>query len=149
MMKTSPAARAAIFGFEGCYKQAYLCPAGIPTIGVGHTRGVKMGDTCTTEQAQSWFTDDLEDAEAAVEHLVKVPMSQGMFDSLVSFTYNLGAERLKTSTLLKYLNEGRTFAAAGQFKLWCHAGGKVCDGLVKRRAWETDTFLKDCPKEAA
>lgn len=148
-MKTSPAARAAIFTFEGCRRQAYLCPAGIPTLGVGHTKGVKMGDSCTDAQAQSWFTDDLEDAEAAVEHLVKVPLSQGQFDALVSFTYNLGAERLKTSTLLQYLNEGRPFAAAAQFKLWCHAGGKVVEGLVKRRAWETDVFLKDCPKEAA
>lgn len=146
-MKTSPAARAAIFNFEGCRKQAYQDSAGIWTIGVGHTRGVQPGNSCTTEQAQSWFTEDLEDAEAAVDHLVTVPLSQGQFDALVSFTYNLGATRLKTSTLLKYLNDGRTFAAAGQFKLWCHAGGQVVKGLVERRAWECDTFLKDCPKE--
>lgn len=148
-MKTSSAARAAIFTFEGCRRQAYLDCAGLPTIGVGHRRGVKMGDSCSDAQAQSWFTDDLEDAEAAVEHLVTTPLTQGQFDALVSFTYNLGAGRLKTSTLLKYLNEGRPFAAAAQFKLWCHADGKVVEGLVKRRAWETDTFLKDCPKDAA
>lgn len=142
-MKISPAARAAIFNFEGCRKQAYLCSAGVPTLGVGHTRGVKLGQSCTEQQAQSWFTDDLADAEAAVEHLVTVPLTQGQFDALVSFAYNLGAGNLKNSTLLRYINEGRTNAAAAQFKLWCHAGGKVVEGLVRRRAWETDSFLRE------
>lgn len=148
-MKTSAAARAAIFSFEGCRKQAYSDCAGVATIGVGHTRGVKLGQSCTEQQAQVWFSEDLEDSESAVDHLVKVPLSQGQFDALVSFTYNLGQDRLKNSTLLQYLNEGRPFAAAAQFKLWCHAGGKVVEGLVRRRAWECDTFLKDCPKEVA
>lgn len=142
-MKTSAAARAAIFGFEGCRKQAYACPAGVPTIGVGHTRGVKLGQSCTDQQAQVWFSEDLEDAEAVVASLVQVPLSQGQFDAMVSFAYNLGPGNLKASTLLKYLNAGNYSAASAQFKLWCHAGGKVAEGLVKRRAWETDSFLKD------
>lgn len=140
-MKTSPSARAAIFGFEGCRKQAYLCPAGVPTLGVGHTQGVKIGQSCTDEQAQIWFSQDLEDAEAAVEHLVSVPLTQGQFDALVSFVFNLGPQRLKTSTLLKLLNSGDYKGAAGQFRLWCHAGEQIVPGLVKRRAWETDSFL--------
>lgn len=142
-MKTSAAARAAIFGFEGCRKQAYQDSAGVMTIGVGHTKGVKAGQSCTDAQAQVWFTQDLEDAEAAVEQLVKVPLTQGQFDALISFTYNLGAGNLKSSTLLKHLNAKNYSAACGQFKLWCHAGGQVLPGLVKRRAWETDTFSKD------
>lgn len=147
-MKTSPSGRSAIFNFEGCRKQAYLCSAGVPTLGVGHTRGVKLGQSCTEQQAQVWFSEDLADAEAVVESLVKVPLTQGQFDALVSFTYNLGAGHLKTSTLLQHLNAGNYGAACSQFKLWCHAGGQVVAGLVKRRAWETDSFLKDS-KEAA
>lgn len=147
-MKTSPTGRSAIFGFEGCRKQAYLCPAGVPTIGVGHTRGVKMGQACTDQQAQVWLSEDLEDAEAVVSTSVKLPLSQGQFDALVSFVFNFGATKFRGSTLLKMLNEGRPFAAAGQFKLWCHVGATVEPGLVRRRAWETDTFLHDTKEPA-
>lgn len=141
-MKTSPSARAAIYGFEGCRKQAYQDSVGVWTIGVGHTKGVKPGQSCTDAQAQIWFTEDLEDAEAAVEHLVTVPLTQGQFDALVSFVFNLGPKRLTTSTLLRHLNAGNYSAAAAQFKLWCHAGEQILPGLVKRRAWETDSFFK-------
>lgn len=146
-MKASPAGRAAIFGFEGCRKQAYPDTGGVPTIGVGHTRGVKLGQTCTDAQAQVWFSEDLEDAEAAVDHLVKVPLTQGQYDALVDFVFEFGATKFSQSTLLKYLNQGNYTAAASQIKLWCHGevNGQmvILPGLVKRRAWDTDTFSKD------
>jgi lysozyme len=147
-MKTSAQGRALIRNAEGCQLQAYRCPAGIPTIGVGHTKGVRMGDKCTLQQADIWLTQDLEDAEAAVSDLVKVPLTQGQFDALVSFVFNLGEPSFKDSTLLKHLNAGNYKAAAAQFKLWVHSNGVVLPGLVKRRAAETDLFLKDT-KEAA
>lgn len=144
-MKTSPKGRALVCSSETCRLNAYLCPAGIPTIGWGHTRGVKLGDSCSRQQADLWLTQDLEDAEAAVSSLAKVPLTQGQFDALVDFVFNLGADKFAASTLLKLLNQGNFTAAAAQFKLWCHSGDKILPGLVKRRAAETDLFLKDTP----
>jgi len=140
-MKASGACRALIREFENCYLQAYRCPAGIPTIGVGHTRGVKMGATCTVQQADVWLTEDLQDAEAAVNTLAKVPLTQEQFDALVSFTFNLGGTALAESTLLILLNKGNCKAAAEQFDRWVYAKGKKLAGLVRRRAAEKALFL--------
>jgi lysozyme len=140
-MKPSGACRALVRQFEGCQLQAYLCPAGVPTIGVGHTRGVKLGDRCSQEQADLWLTQDLDDAGAAVASLVKVPLTQAQFDALTSFVFNLGARRLAQSTLLTMLNKGDYVGASGQFMLWVHAGSKVLSGLVKRRAAEAKLFM--------
>lgn len=142
-LKPSGACRALVRKFEGCLLQAYLDSAGIPTIGVGHTRGVRMGDRCSVQQADVWLSQDLEDAASAVAHLVKVKLTQGQFDALTSWTYNLGARRLAESTLLIMLNKEQYSAAAGQFKLWVHAGGKVLPGLVARRDAEALMFLSD------
>lgn len=125
---------------------AYLCPAGVPTIGWGSTKGVAMGMTITQEQAQARFDSDLAAAESAVEKLVDVPLTQGQFDALVSFVFNVGAANLAKSTLLRLLNDGRPAAASAQFPLWCHArdpkSGKLVSlpGLVKRRADEKAMF---------
>lgn len=140
-MKPSPACRALVCASEQRRLTAYLCPAGVPTIGWGHTKGVKLGDTCSVQQADIWLSQDLEDAAAAVASLVHVPLSQGQFDALVDFVFNLGAGRLKGSTLLQLLNGGRVFAAADQFRLWVHAGDQVLPGLVTRRAAEQALFL--------
>lgn len=139
-MKASGACRALIRQFEGCRLSAYRCPAGIPTIGIGHTRGVKMTDRCSVQQADLWLTEDLQDAEAAVSSLVKVPLSQGQFDALVSFVFNLGAGAFKQSTLLKRLNAGLPIAAADEFKRWVNSDGVRLQGLVNRRAAEEAMF---------
>jgi lysozyme len=141
-MQASGACRALVRQFERCYLQAYLCPAGVPTIGVGHTRGVKLGDRCSQEQADVWLSQDLEDAGAAVAMLVRVPLTQGQFDALTSFVFNLGARRLAESTLLILLNKGNYKAAADQFSRWVYAGTQKLSGLVARRAAEADLFLK-------
>jgi lysozyme len=140
-MKPSSACRALVRQFEGCKLQAYLCPAGIPTIGVGHTRGVKIGDRCTVQQADVWLSQDLEDAGAAVAMLVRVPLTQGQFDALTSFVFNLGARRLAESTLLIMLNKRNYKAAADQFSRWVYAGSQKLPGLVARRGAEAALFL--------
>jgi lysozyme len=140
-MKPSGACRALVREFEGCRLQAYLCPAGLATIGVGHTGGVKIGDRCTVQQADVWLGEDLEDAAASVATLVRVPLTQGQFDALTSFVFNLGHKRLAESTLLILLNKGNYKAAADQFSRWVYGGGQKLPGLVKRRAAEAALFL--------
>jgi lysozyme len=142
-LKASAACRALIREFEDCRLEAYRCPAGIPTIGVGHTRGVRMGDRCTLQQADAWLTEDLHDAEAAVSMLVKKPLTQSQFDALVSFTFNLGASRLGESTLLILLNRGNYTGAAAQFQRWDKSKGVTLPGLVRRRAAEAALFCDD------
>lgn len=129
-----------IKSFEGLRLSAYRCPADIPTIGYGTTAGVKMGDTITKERAEDLLRADVKRFEDQVLRLVKVPLTQGQFDALVSFTYNLGAANLGNSTLLRLLNAGDYKGAAAQFDRWTKAGGKELPGLVKRRAAERALF---------
>ena len=126
---------------EGLYLTAYLCPAGVWTIGYGHTKGVKKGDKSTKEQAMTFLREDVYDSEKAVNRLVKVPLSQGQFDALVDFVFNLGAGAFEKSTLLKLLNAGKYEDARNEFAKWNKAGGKVLDGLSKRRKAEADMFV--------
>jgi lysozyme len=125
---------------EGLRLKAYKCPAGVWTIGYGHTKGVKEGDTCTVPQADQFLCDDCVDAEEGVKRLVRVPLNQNQFDALGSFTLNLGAGNLQSSTLLLKLNQGDYIGAALEFPRWNKAAGKVLKGLVKRRAAEQTLF---------
>jgi len=127
--------------FEGLGPIAYLDAVGVLTIGYGHTMGVYEGQTVTKAQAEQYLRDDLREAQRDVQALVKVPVSQQMFDALCSFDFNLGANNLGKSTLLKYLNQGMYSAAADQFLRWDHAGGRVLKGLSRRRAAERALFL--------
>lgn len=129
-----------IKNFEGCRLKAYKCPAGIWTIGYGHTAGVKQGQVITPAQAEEFLKQDLKRFETSVRSLVTVPITQNQFDALVSFTYNLGATALKTSTLLKKLNAGDYNSAAEEFDRWVYANGNKLLGLVKRRAAEKELF---------
>lgn len=139
-MNTSAAGRMAITNYEGCKMAAYLDGADVWTCGVGHTKGVTKDTTCTFQQAQAWLTDDLAEAEAAVNRLVTVHLTQNQFDALSSFVFNLGAGALARSTLLKKLNACDYVGAAGQFKLWNLVAGKPSLGLTKRRAAEATMF---------
>lgn len=141
-MSPSPACLALVTKFEGLSLVAYLCAAGKPTIGYGRTRGVKLGMTCTKKEADADIMIDLHEAANAVRRLVKVPLTQGQFDALTSFVFNLGAGAFEKSTLLALLNEGKHKQAGAQFARWVHAGGKRLKGLVDRRAAEADLFLK-------
>jgi lysozyme len=133
-----------IKNFEGCRLTAYKCPAGVWTIGYGHTgNDVKEGLKITQEQAEEYLKKDLNSFELAVNNSVKITLSQSQFDALVSFSYNVGTGALKKSTLLKLLNKGNYKGAAEEFDKWIFAGGKKLSGLVKRRKAEKELFLKN------
>lgn len=127
--------------FEGVRLTAYKCPAGILTIGIGHTSAagapeVKPGMTITANEAYEILDRDLDQYEKAVDRLVKVPLSQEQFDALVSFVYNVGVGAFQKSTLLKKLNAGQYGAVPGELMKWTKAGGKELPGLVRRRRAE-------------
>ena len=131
---------------EGLEAEAYPDPGnrvtGEPwTIGYGHTRDVRRGDTCTEAQATDWLREDLRAAERAVRHLVDVPLTQMQFNALASFVFNVGPAAFGNSTLLRLLNAGDAAGAAGQFKRWNRGADGVLPGLVTRRAAERDLFL--------
>ncbi|AVX13784.1 lysozyme [Stutzerimonas stutzeri] len=139
-MRTSENGLALIRQAEGLRLRAYKCPAGVWTIGYGTTAGVKEGQVITKERAEELLRDDVKRFEDQVLRLVKVPLTQGQLDALVSFTYNLGAANLGNSTLLRLLNAGDYKGVAAQFDRWTKAGGKELPGLVKRRAAERALF---------
>ena len=126
--------------FEGCRLDAYLCPAGVWTIGYGHTADVKEGDSIDQEAAEAFLIEDLENFEQAVTRMVEVPLTQQQFDALVSWTFNLGAGNLAESTLLRKLNNYQYAEVPEQMMRWVRAGGQVLEGLVRRRAAEAALF---------
>jgi lysozyme len=135
---------------EGFKPHLYNCPANDCSIGYGHL--IHKGPVCGAASelpyvsgideahASALLLGDVAYAEHAVSHLVTVSLTQGQFDALVSFTYNEGAGRLQSSTLLKVLNAGDYAGAAGQFGLWVYGGGVKLPGLMTRRAAETALF---------
>lgn len=127
--------------FEGLRLEAYRDSVGIPTIGYGHTHGVKMGDVITGAQADAFLREDLKVAELTINANAKVKLTQGQFDALASFVFNLGSGNFAKSTLLEKLNTGDYAGAADEFEKWVNAGGKKSPGLVKRRAAEREVFL--------
>ena len=139
-MKTSQRGINLIKQFEGVRLTAYKCPAGVYTIGYGHTRGVKRGMKITEEEASAYLTADLLNSEKAVERYDSVyHWNQNEFDALVSFTFNCGAANLRS--LLRNGRRNRTQIAA-TMPLYRKAGGKVLKGLERRRAAEKALFLE-------
>ena len=128
--------------FEGLRKEAYYDAAGVPTIGYGHTKGVRMGDVISEYWAEMFLKADLYDVEKQVDSL-GLDLNQPQFDALVSFAFNLGFYKLKTSTLLKTIKEGGSMRAIKkEFKRWVYAGGQKLRGLEKRREWEARRFFE-------
>lgn len=131
--------------FEGLYLTAYLCPAGVPTIGYGHTDGVRLGQTITEAQADAFLASDLTEAAGHVDALVKVLLNGDERGALSSFVFNLGAGSLASSTLLELLNSGDREGAGIQFGRWVYAtvnGARMrLPGLVARRAAEEALFV--------
>lgn len=146
-MKTSQAGLDLIKRFEGFKAAPYLCPANKPTIGYGSCfyadgRAVSLDDAPITEaQAQKLLADTLGQYERAVTKAAKVPISQCMFDALVSFAYNVGAANMASSTLMRKLNAGDIKGAAAEFDRWVYGGGVRLAGLTKRRDAEQSLFL--------
>lgn len=147
-MKLSPKGIDLIKQFEGFRPRAYLCPAGVPTIGYGSTlyangKPVKLTDLAITEHiALDLLKATLVKYENAVFRYVQVNINQNQFDALVSFAYNLGNAALLGSTLLRKLNAGQYLQASNEFKKWVFADGKKLDGLVKRREAERALFVE-------
>jgi len=141
-MKTSKNGIDLIKKYEGCKLNAYLCPAKIWTIGYGHTKNVKAGDKITQEIAEQLLINDLQEPENAINAYCQHALTQNQFDALVSFVFNLGSGAFKSSTLLKRINANMMQLASLEFCKWNKAGGKVLDGLTKRRAEEKSLFLK-------
>ena len=140
-MKSSELLLNKIIDFEGCKLTAYKCPAGVWTIGVGHTKGVKQGQKITEAQAISLLKGDLLPCEKYVNDL-GVCKTQGQFDALVDFCFNLGTGALGRSALLKFIRQGKAEQyIRGEFAKWVKSGGKTLAGLVKRRAWEADRYF--------
>jgi len=140
-MRTSQKGIALIKSFEGLRLKSYQDSVGVWTIGYGTTRGIGPGMTISNEQAERMLQNDIARFEPEIERLVKVLLNQGQWDALMSFTYNLGATNLGSSTLLRLLNAKDYAGAAEQFPRWNKAGGQVLNGLVKRRAAERALFL--------
>lgn len=145
-MQTSEKGIALIKEFEGCRLTAYQDSVGVWTIGYGWTqpvdgKPVRAGMTIKQETAERLLKTGLVSYESDVSRLVKVGLTQGQFDALVSFTYNLGSRSLSTSTLLRKLNAGDYAGAANEFLRWNKAGGKVLNGLTRRREAERALFL--------
>jgi lysozyme len=136
---------ALIKAFEGFSAQPYLCPAGIPTIGFGHMIG--QGEAFPSqgiswEEATALLKQDAAIAARAVLRLIQVSLSDGQFDALVSFTFNLGAGALQRSTLRRKVNRQEHEEAAGEFRRWIWAGGQKSRGLMRRREAERALYLQ-------
>ena len=139
-MKTSQRGINLIKQYEGVRLTAYKCPAGVYTIGYGHTRGVTRGMRITEEEASAFLAADLRNSEKAVERYDSVyHWNQNEFDALVSFTFNCGSTNLRS--LLRNGRRNRSQIAA-TLPLYRKAGGKVLKGLERRRAAEKALFLE-------
>lgn len=158
-MKTSQVGISLIKEFEGFSNKAYLDPVGIPTIGYGTTRingkSVNIDQTCTPEEAEIWLLQEISFFEIVINRNVKVHLTQNQFDALVSIVYNVGPGKkgikdgiiqLKNgspSSLLRLLNTGDYVGASNEFDKWIYAGGKLLNGLKRRRAAEKKLFLSN------
>ena len=136
-----------ICDFEGFYADAYLCPAGVPTIGYGTIRypngeRVKIGDKITHVDATRFLCFEVDEITRRLKNLIKVPVSNNQFCALVSFCYNVGVNAFRRSTLLRRLNNGEPAKdVAAEFIRWIYADGHLLNGLIRRRAAERDLFL--------
>ena len=126
--------------FEGCRLKAYQDSVGVWTIGYGHTEGVTEGMEISEHQAEIMLGSDLVKYANYINEYVTVSLNPNQFDALTSWVYNLGPGNLKSSTMLKVLNEGNYDDVPFQIKRWNKAGGKVLKGLVRRREAEAELF---------
>lgn len=132
-----------IKSFEGLRLKAYKCPAGVWTIGYGHTKGVKEGDVITEQEAEDMLKKDVVGFEINVRGAVIPNLNDHQYDALTSFAYNVGLGNLRKSTLLRLINSGITAREdiTNQFMRWVYAGGKKLTGLVRRRTAEAELYF--------
>ena len=122
--------------FEGYRDTAYKCAAGVWTCGYGTTKGITPATRCTEKEAEEWLKRDLSLIEERLSSIQQID-TQAKFDACADFCYNLGLGNFNKSTLLKKIRHGApTEQVQSEFRRWNKAGGKVLEGLVKRREWE-------------
>ena len=140
-MRTSLQGLQLIKDFEGLRLKAYLCPAGVPTIGWGHTIGVRIGETITEAQASDYLVEDITPIEVLLNSQ-HINFRQEQFDALVSWIFNLGVNAFGGSTMLKYIRDNRSDEEiTDQMVRWVNAGKKPLVGLKRRRIAEANMFL--------
>jgi lysozyme len=122
--------------YEGLHLTPYLCPAGVWTVGYGHTRSVRAGMRLTPHEAEELLDDDLGIVERAISRLVIVPLNDNQFAALVSFMFNVGIANFERSTLLALLNRGWYEQVPAQLMRWNRVSGEVMGDLSRRRAAE-------------
>lgn len=128
--------------YEGFRENAYLCPAGVWTIGYGSTHGVRPGDRIDENSATVRLKSEVRMYEKAVADAIKVPATQNQFDALVSLAYNIGTAAISRSSAIKFHNQSKFQEAADAILLWRSANGKVLPGLVRRREEERSLYLR-------
>lgn len=146
VMRISKAGIDHIKSYEQLKLTAYMpTKHDVPTIGYGHTKGVKLGTTISEAQAEALLREDLAWVETCVNKAVTVPMTQSQYDGLCGFVFNLGEGNFRSSTMLKYINKGQWVAASKSMLQWnkqrTPQGLVVLDGLTKRRAKEAKMLL--------
>lgn len=142
MMKSSDLLIAKVKEFEGYRGVAYKCAAGVYTIGWGHTKRVKAGQTCTEAMAAEWLREDLATAERACNNIRELD-TQGKFDACVDFVFNLGLGSFLSSTLYRKIKaKAATAEVQAEFRRWVYAKGVRLEGLVRRREWEAQRWAR-------
>lgn len=142
----SSAGAGAIVAHEGMRKTAYVDPVGVVTVCAGHTATAKLGQVKTPAECEELLKRDVKHAENAIKRLVTVPLTQGQFDALTSFVFNVGETAFAKSTLLRKVNANDCWGAGKEFSRWTMAGGKELPGLVTRRASERTQWEKGCSR---
>lgn len=142
-MKASVDAYELIKQFEGLRLEAYLCPAGIWTIGYGHTSGVSPNSFITIQEADEYLHRDVAAIEMQLNKL-NLSLRQCQWDAIVSFVFNVGIGNLKASTLLAKIRiNPDDNSIIDEFLRWVYANGKVMRGLQKRRLTEMKLYFSD------
>ena len=130
--------------FESFSSTIYICPAGYPTIGYGHVvraqEKERFAGGITEPEAATLLQTDMRAAERAVLRLISVPLTEGQFDALASFTFNLGAGALQRSTLRRKINRDEHADVPAEFLKWVWAGGRKLNGLIRRRQAEAAIY---------
>jgi lysozyme len=140
--RVSEEALALIKRWEGLKLQAYKCVAGVWTVGFGHVATARPGMVISETQATRLLMEDLARFEAAIERLVRVPLSDGQFGALVSWCFNVGEGAASRSSLIRKLNAGEYDAVPGELARWNKVAGKVVPGLSNRRAAEAGLWAR-------
>lgn len=141
LTKTSNKGKNLIKEAEGLRLEAYLCPAGVPTIGWGHTKGVKIGQHITLAEAEDLLVEDIAPIERLLNGM-KINFRQEQFDALVSWIFNLGEGKFKGSTMYqRIVGNARDEEITDQMVKWIYSDGRPLPGLMKRRVAEANLFI--------